>query len=111
MRKRVLFEIRSPRKDVNEWIVGTVRYDIGGMNYFSGVRYERGYYFSVGPETRSGNSIEFAAFSAPTVLIRPVKSYTMKAMDETLPDCEVVERLLGQVWQACLSKSRQEVAA
>jgi len=54
-----------------------VKYDIGGMNYFTGRPQERGYYLHVSPVNRShsnGITVEsYEGFSGVKKLILPVK--------------------------------------
>ena len=58
-----------------------VKYNIGGMNYFSGGVTPRGYYVSVTPVTKRNGSISTVVFSGYSQLIMKANRFSEKQLN------------------------------
>ena len=86
----------------NEYIRVEVKYNIGGINYFTYKEEERGYYLHVSPikiEQRNGYKMEsFTGFSGIKTLIKSVKRKSAKSEKEAIElSKEYEERLINYV--------------
>lgn len=76
-----------------------VRYDMGGYNYLTSQKKERGYYVSVTPVHRDDKFERMTAFSGLYSLIEPTKRYNAKRFEAIVktylnPDNETTKGLI-----------------
>lgn len=95
MRKKLVFKI--PTNEQNKFLIGEVSYQMGGMNYFSGNRNERGYYFSVTPETHEGSIVSFMMFSGIKSLLLAANRFNQKVLDNIQVPEELKSKLIAHV--------------
>lgn len=72
-------------------------YSIGGMNYFTGNNETRGLYVSASPYTKNSFSKSFTAFSGVKQLVKEMKRFNKKTLDEFILDEKLVDDLLNNV--------------
>ena len=112
-RERVLEELligpASDGRDGNEYLVSTLRYEMGGMNYFSGKQGARGYYVGVSPITIGGGFRSFMLFSGIKGLVLEAKAFSDKKLAALTVSPEYVAKLkrhvLNEMRLAVLKKS------
>jgi hypothetical protein len=74
-----------------------VRYQLGGMNYFTGAVEQRGYFIGVTPFTHEGNMKSFSMFSGNKSLLMAANRFSQRILEKLdAPESEV-ERLLNKV--------------
>ena len=96
-------------------IVVTVRYSLGGMNYFSGRSEPRGYYLSAAPETHTENCRSFMAFTGTKILLEETKRFSQKRFDDITTEQRTLDNA-GRLVDSVLTKEKlylanEEVAA
>lgn len=102
MQKRILKEIdiKSGNTDANILEV-QLSYNKGGMNYFSGTNEQRGLYLSVTPvnvSRKDGYSTRsFTAFSGIKMLVKEMKRFSQKTLNEFEPSKEDLDKLIRHV--------------
>jgi hypothetical protein len=79
-----------------------VYYALGGWNYFTGVKEERGIYLSVTPVTRTvvegcGASESYRGFSGIKQLVKPMTRFSQKTFDRFSYDEETYNTLVNHV--------------
>jgi len=74
-----------------------VYYSKGGMNYFTSRMETRGLYLSVKPVTRSQNMISYMGFSGTKKLVKEMKMFSRKALNEFSPDPELESNLINYI--------------
>ena len=98
-RKRELFHLATTKE--NTFLVGTVRYEMGGANYFSGTSSARGYYFSVTPETITRHdgytSREFLMFSGVKAKLKDAARFSPREFAALMVPEELKTRLINHV--------------
>jgi len=94
-RERVLERIKTSRPD--QWLFVRLRYELGGWNYFSGQRSERGYYLSVTPEEVRDGVRSFMMFSGIKGLVQPAARYSDRVLAALPVDQGLKERLIAAV--------------
>ncbi len=90
----------------NGYIVVKLRYDIGGMNYFTGEQSGRGYYLSVSPETRENGCTSFVLFSGIRSLVEKSQRFNERRFNEITVTDEQINKLVLHV----LNKNRLTLA-
>lgn len=105
---------RTTRNNIHDFVLSTsedgntknvvrveVGYNEGGMNYFNYKEEKRGLYLSVSPLEieKSGGCIctKYTGFSGVKVLIKEMKRFSQKQLNECMPEQEIVQRLLDSV--------------
>lgn len=91
----------------NQYVVITLRYDIGGMNFFTYQNEPRGYYLSVCPEERADGWRKFGAFTGIKHLLKPAARFSQKELDTLEVPQEQIDKLLTHV----LAKNTLTIAA
>lgn len=61
-----------------------VYYHLGGINYFTYKDEQRGYYLSISPINKRGNTESYTAFSGIKILLLEVKRKSNKSYNEAL---------------------------
>lgn len=61
-----------------------VYYHLGGINYFTCKEEKRGYYLSISPIDKRGNTESYTAFSGIKILLLEVKRKSNKSYNEAL---------------------------
>lgn len=80
-----------------EYLVVSVHYSKGGMNYASYNQEPRGYYLSVSPETRGGGTVSFTLFSGTKSFLEPAKAFSAKRLASLDPPAEKIAELKAHV--------------
>lgn len=72
--------IRILKNDVdsNNFLKINFKYDLGGYNYFTYEKKQRGYYLSISPIERSGNFEKYTGFTGVYHCILPVERQSKK---------------------------------
>lgn len=94
LRERELFVLKTNTEKV---LVGSLYYNMGGMNYFTGTIELRGYYFSVTPEVRTERCREFEAFTGIKMLIQEASRFNTKTLSELIVNQELERQLIENV--------------
>ena len=71
------YAAKHETSSVNE-IKVSVYYKKGGMNYFTSRNEERGYYFSITPQTRDRGFVSYTGFSGAKTCVLPVTRQSKK---------------------------------
>lgn len=79
------------------FIVGRIVYLMGGTNWMTGQQFPRGYFVSVGPETRGAGVVSFILGSGYKALIKPAARFSQKELDALEPDPEQLARLVNRI--------------
>lgn len=101
-RKREIFQL--PTTTPGTYLVGAIRYEEGGMSYFSGQSNRRGYYFSVTPEEiercADGTTLrKFRMFSGIKRLLLEVKRFNERTFEGLTVCDEMRMNLIEHVCQ------------
>ena len=87
---------QSKEKEAN-CIEVTVRYALGGINYFSGDRDPRGYYLGATPLTRREGFTSFVMFSGIKVLLQPADRFSEKVLHSLVVPPDRLDALVRRV--------------
>ena len=74
------YAAKHETRSVNE-IKVSVYYKKGGMNYFTSRPEERGYYFSITPQTRDRGFVSYTGFSGVKTCVLPVTRQSKKSFE------------------------------
>lgn len=74
------YAAKHEHSSVNE-IKVSVYYNKGGINYFTSRNEQRGYYFSITPQTRERNFVTYAGFSGAKTCVLPVTRQSKKSFE------------------------------
>ncbi|MEA1972389.1 MAG: hypothetical protein U9N34_03720 [Candidatus Cloacimonadota bacterium] len=96
-REKIYKELKIDESDKFTHIVIKIYYDKGGMNYFSTREERRGLYLSVTPIKREGHWTSYRGFSGTKMLVKPMKRYSRKQLDNFEPNQEDIDRILENV--------------
>lgn len=99
MSRRII--IRSlPTTELNRFVEVEVYYDAGGRSFLLGEFNKRGYYLAVQPVKREGNCKSILAFSGTKTLIKEVKRFSARELQEAAlqaTQLPVYQKLLNHV--------------
>lgn len=109
--ERILIGPALERSEGEEYLEIALRYDIGGLNYFSGDRGRRGYFVSVTPITLGPTFRSFTLFSGIKALVLEAKAYSEKKLDALTVEPALVARLKRKVLSDLLAKGRESKAS
>jgi len=87
----------------------SIYYSLGGMNYFSGNSEERGIYVSVSPVKRELKWESTTAFSGVKELVKPLKRFSQKILDNFIVEHDVLDKLIKFVLRKNGLKLKNEV--
>ena len=93
---RIIADLKTIKGDCNVVRI-KLRYDIGGMNYFTGSVVIRGLYLSVTPLTLGTNNTIYKGFSGFNYLVKELKRFSKKQLAETEPSDEQMKIVLKKV--------------
>jgi hypothetical protein len=74
-----------------------VNYQLGGWNYFTGVKENRGLYLSVSPLEVGDGFTGYVGFSGVKKHVKEMKRFSKKTLDTFIPDDGVVKSLIDHV--------------
>lgn len=94
-RKRQIFKLLT--NEPNKFLIGVIRYEMGGMNYFSGTVGKRGYYLSVTPETHENGCVSFMMFSGIKGLLQEAARFNQRILDTIEVPEEMKQKLIAHV--------------
>jgi hypothetical protein len=72
-------------------------YQLGGWNYFTGVKEPRGLYLGCTPIEKGDGFRSFVGFSGTKILVKEMSRFSKKQLDEFVPDEETVQKLINHV--------------
>lgn len=93
-REKQVAEFKTSTKQVIEV---TVRYELGGMNYFQGVSTPRGYYLGAAPVTKTETMREFKTFSGYKDLLLGADRYSEKVLAALQPTQDQIQTIVNAV--------------
>lgn len=103
-KKEVYVESLGTKKEEDDFgsmvesvIVGRVVYLMGGTNWMTGQQFPRGYFLSVGPETRGDGFVSTILGSGYKALIKPAARFSQKELDALEPDPEQLARMVNRI--------------
>lgn len=94
-RKRQIFKLET--SEPGRFLVGVIRYEMGGVNYFSGGNSRRGYYLSVTPEKHENGSVSFMMFSGIKGLLQEAARFNQRILDTIEAPEELKQKLIAHV--------------
>lgn len=101
---------RIPTNVAGKFIEVELYYSKGGLNVFTYVQEQRGYYISVRPITVEGNFVSFVAFSGEKMLIHECSRKSAKAEREAVQNANKCRDLIERLVREIARKNNLEVA-
>lgn len=93
--------MRIPTNEAGKFIEIELYYSKGGLNVFTYVQEQRGYYVSVRPITVERNFVSFVAFSGKKMLVHECSRKSAKAEREAVQNAnecrDLIERLVREI--------------
>lgn len=94
-RKKQVFKIET--NEPNRFLIGTIRYEMGGISYFTGEQGKRGYYLSVTPEKHENGAVSFMMFSGIKSLLLEASRFNQRVLDTIEAPEELKKKLIAHV--------------
>ena len=106
MKREQVIKIFEQKTNVKKKIEVTVSYRIGGMNYFTGTSYPKGYYLAVQPYESGENFRSFTAFAGINALLETANRYSAKTLAQISSD--ITDEQIKPLMDAVLAKMNSE---